>query len=58
MTQCTKIPYPSLSAARWVLPQIQRSCLRRGHKIPLGAYPCADCGAWYLTSKKVSLVWR
>ena len=58
MTHCTKIPYPSLPAARWALPRIQQSCSRRGHKVPQGAYPCSACGAWHLTSGPVKKAWR
>jgi hypothetical protein len=51
MADCTKRVHRTLWHALHALEAIQRRQESRGGKIPTGAYFCATCGGWHLTSK-------
>ena len=54
MTACSKIPYPTMTAAKLALRAIQRKTAARGGTLPQGLYPCAHCHAWHLTSQPIT----
>jgi hypothetical protein len=54
MTGCSKIPYPTVLAARLAMRAIQRRTVTRGGTTPQGVYPCPACHAWHLTSQQIS----
>ena len=51
MSDCSKIPYSSYTAATIALRAIRRKKIARGLKSPTGAYLCPSCKRWHLTSK-------
>ena len=51
MSSCSKISYPTRTAAGLALRAIARKCADPGRKVPRGAYVCASCRSWHLTSR-------
>ena len=59
MNDCTKIPYPTFSAAKRAGMHIIGRYRRRGKaRIPRGVHPCAQCHAWHLTSHRTKAKFR
>jgi len=59
METCTKIPYASLNLARRAARAVARAYRQRGClRLPRGVHPCANCGAWHVTSQQVKSEWR
>jgi hypothetical protein len=51
MEHCSKVCYPNRGAALNAMRAIQRKKSANGLKSPQGAYLCAACRRWHLTSK-------
>lgn len=51
MNHCSKVCYPNHEAALKAMRAIQRKKSADGLKSPQGAYLCAACRRWHLTSK-------
>lgn len=55
MNDCTKIPYPSLCAAKLAAARIAAKYRERGvNRVPQGAHPCSQCHAWHVTSHRTN----
>lgn len=52
MSTCTKISYADRAKALLALNAIGRAMKRKGRRGPRGAYLCASCRAWHLTSAR------
>jgi len=52
VASCSKITYSDPWQANTALHAIVRKQLLSGRKPPAGVYPCAECKAWHLTSRK------
>lgn len=51
MSSCSKVSYPTRTAASLALRAIARICADAGRATPRGAYVCASCRSWHLTSR-------
>jgi hypothetical protein len=51
MANCMKKPYTDLVGAKTALRIIRQRSKRRDKPSPTGAYLCAACRRWHLTSK-------
>lgn len=55
MNDCTKIQYPSASAAKFAALRIAANYRKRGvSRVPRGVHPCAQCHAWHVTSHQTT----
>jgi len=58
MANCVKITYLTPAAANAALVAIVLKTTGLKPKGPVAVYPCPNCQAWHLTSKKVAGKWR